>query len=375
MATLFQFPYRTVAEVSLSALLKNVHTLRQFSRREIIPVIKADAYGHGLVPIARTLVTRGSCLTLAVATLEEATELRRRVPHGVQILVLSGFFPHQLEAYTKFRLIPVIHNLLHLKTLLGRKQLPELHLEFDTGMHRLGILPGELDEVIKTLEKLKVKLAGLSTHFAESETLTSPFTDEQIAVFSGIHAALKAGKYLHTDAKIHIANSGAILRGKLWESVAVRPGIALFGVTPNPRLPGSEELVPVLRWKTRILAIKEIKKGETVGYNRTYEAKKKEKLAILPVGYADGYARTMSNKAEVLVAGKRAPVRGIISMDLTTIDVSHIPGVKEGMEVLLLGKAAKDEVTAAELGIWAGTISYEILAGISARVPRVYFDD
>ena len=131
LATVFQFPYRTVAEVSLPALVRNLYTLRNLCRIEIIPVIKADAYGHGMIQIAKVLVHRGSCLTLAVATLEEALELRKKIPHGVSILVLSGFLPHQLEAYTRHKLVPVVHSLHHLKSLVGRKQLPEIHLKLE----------------------------------------------------------------------------------------------------------------------------------------------------------------------------------------------------------------------------------------------------
>lgn len=374
MAAIFQFPYRTVAEISLRDLVRNLHTLRGLCRKEIIPVIKADAYGHGMIPIARALIHRGSCHVLAVATLEEAIELRKKYA-SVGILVLSGFFPHQLDAFNKFRLTPVIHTLNHLKSLLGRRTLPDIHLKFDTGMHRLGLLEEELPDAIETLEKLGIKLAGLATHFAESETTVSSFADQQIARFTAIHKALAERRLLQTDARIHIANSGGILRDKLGFSVAVRPGIALYGISPNPRLPHSDDLLPVLRWKTRILCLKEVPKGETVGYNRTYKTKRKEKLAILPIGYADGYPRLLTNRGHVLVAGKKAPVRGRVSMDLTAVDVSGVPGAREGMEVTLIGKSVKEVVTATDIGNWADTIPYEIFCGISPRVPRVYFDE
>jgi len=374
MATLIPFPYRTVAEISLPSLIKNLVTLRSMSRCEVIPVVKADAYGHGMVPVAKALVQRASCHTLAVATLEEAIELRKRVPGVGTILVLSGFLPHQIDAYTKYRLIPMIHSLYHLRTLQGRKVLPELHLKIDTGMHRLGIPAKQLPEAIKILEKLPVKLSGVASHFAESESSISTFTDKQVAEFETVVQALREKKLVHTDAKIHIANSGGILRHKLGSSVAIRPGLALYGVSPNPRLAQSSDLVPVLEWKTRVLSLRDIARGETVGYGRTYKAKRKEKIAILPIGYADGFPRLLSNQGEVLISGKRAPVRGRVSMDMISVDVTHLPGVKEGGLVTLIGQSGKDRLGAWEIALWAQTIPWEIFCGLSPRVPRVYLD-
>lgn len=374
MGTVFHFPYRTVAEVSLRALLRNLHTLRGISRKEIIPVIKANAYGHGLAPIAKCLALRGSCTMVAVATLEEAIEVRHTVPRGLGILVLSGFFPHQLEAYVKYRLTPVIHNLAHLKALQGQPELPELHLKIDSGMNRLGIGARQIDESLRILEKLPVKLSGLCTQFADSDDLDSLFIDQQIAFFESVYERFLNRRLLHTDARIHLANSGGVLRGKGSVANSVRLGISLFGISPNDRLPSSKDLVPVLQWKTRILCVKEVHRGDTVGYGRTYTATRKEKIALLPVGYADGYPRSLSGKSYVLINGKRALVRGRVSMDLMAIDVTNHPGVKEGQLVTLIGGQGRVSLTAGQLAKIAGTISYEILCGISDRVPRVYLD-
>jgi len=374
MATVFEFPYRTVAEVRLENLLRNLYALRSHCRKEIIPVVKADAYGHGLWPIAKALVHQGSCQTLAVATLEEAIELRRKLA-SPGILVLSGFFPHQVEAYLKHRLTPVIHHLPHLKSLVGRRALPDIHLKFDSGMHRLGLLPDETREAAHLLDRMHTKLSGLATHFAESEAPLSKFTDEQLNVFAGIHDTFRERNLLHTDAKIHVANSGGIVRGKWGPSTAVRPGLALYGISPNPRLEIGFKLLPVLSWKTRILSVKEVVRGESIGYGRTYKTKKKERIAILPVGYADGYPRLLSNRGEVLIAGKRAPVRGRVSMDLIAVDCTAIPSAKEGAEAVLIGESGKDELFATEIANWADTIAYEVLCGISPRVPRLYLED
>lgn len=374
MGTLFHFPYRTVAEVSIPALIKNLVTLRALCRKEIIPVVKADAYGHGMLPVAKALVTRGNCHTVCVATLEEAIELRKKIPYAISILVLSGFLPHQLEAYVKHRLIPVIHCLSHLKSLLNRKHLPDIHLKFDTGMNRLGILPEELNEAVEVLMKLGIKLSGLATHFAESEVTTSRFIDEQLEVFGHIHRALTEKRLLHTDAKIHVGNSGAVLRGKLGSSVAVRPGLSLYGISPNLRLTHASALVPILSWKTRVITVKTVPVGATVGYGRTYKVKKKERIAIVSIGYADGFPRLLSNEGEVLLHGRRVAVRGMVSMDLIAVDCSHVSEVREGSVVTLIGGEGKNKVSAWDIANWARTIPYEILCGISPRVPRLYLD-
>ena len=374
MGTIFQFPYRTVAEISLPALVRNLHTLRSLCRKEIIPVVKADAYGHGMIPVAKTLVSRGSCLTLAVATLEEAIELRKKMPHGVSILVLSGFLPHQFDAYGKYRLTPIIHSLYHLKTLMGRKHLPEIHLKIDTGMNRLGLTPGQMGEAIRTLEKLQIKLAGLATHFAESETTVSDFTDQQIAVFEGIYRELLAHRLLNTDAKIHIGNSGAIMRGKLSFSVAVRPGAQFVRGLAEP---------------------------EVAGLGGSLAGDGMENADSLPQGFEaerDGRIQPdvcRKEKGEDSLASHRLCGRlspsaqqsrgGPFQWSETSysrpgIDGSDSGGLhwrarREGRGTCHFdGQERKDQIGAWEIAHWAQTIPYEILCGISSRVPRVYLD-
>lgn len=373
MGTLYQFPYRTVAEISLSSLIKNLVVLRSLSKKEVIPIVKADAYGHGMVPISKALVSRGSCHTLAVATLEEAIELRKKIPYAISIIVLSGFWPHQLEAFLKYRLIPVIHSLNHLKSLQFRKSLPDIHLKIDTGMHRLGIGLDEIPEAIEILKKNGIKLSGLGTHFAESDKSTSGFTDHQADEFEIIYKEFRAQKLLHTDAKIHLANSSAILRGKLGSSLSVRPGLSLYGLSPNPQLDGSEDLIPILSWRARVVTSKPLKKGDSVGYGRTYRAKKSEKISIVSIGYADGYPRSLSNCGQVLLQGKKVAVRGRVSMDLLAVDSTGLD-VRDGAQVVLIGSDRRQEISAWDVAHWADTIPYEILCGISPRVPRIYLD-
>ena len=374
MATVFQFPYRTVVEISIPALLKNLHLLRGACRMEVIPVVKADAYGHGMVMISKALVKRGGCQMCAVATLEEGMELRKAMSHSAQILVLSGFMPHQLDAYLKYRLIPVVHHLGHLKALSDRRNLPELHLKIDSGMHRLGLLPDEVPEAARLLEKMGQKLAGIASHFAESENPLSGFSDKQGQLFEEAVQVFREQRLLQTDARIHVANSGGILRTKCGSSNAVRSGIALYGISPNPRLARADDLLPILKWKARVLYTKRIPKGGTIGYGRTYRAKREETVALVNIGYADGFPRLLSNRGHVLIHGRRAPVRGIVSMDMIAVGVHHIPGVKEGSLVTLLGESGREKIDAWDVAHWAQTIPYEILCGISPRVPKLYVD-
>jgi len=375
MATLFQFPYRTVAEISLSTLVKNLVTLRAMSQCEVIPVVKANAYGHGVVPIAKALIGRGSCRMLSVATLEEAMELRQKVGKSVSILVLSGFFPHQVEAYVRDNLVPVIHSLNHLKQLSGVEELPDIHLKLDTGMNRLGIALDEINESIRLLEKLGVKLSGIMSHFAESEKQSSSFSDIQLKKFEGAVQEFRSHRLLKTDARIHIANTGGVLRNQLGASNAIRPGIGLYGISPNPDLGNSRMLTPILSWRTRVLSIRTLGKGDTVGYGRTYKVKRRpERIALVPVGYADGYPRLLGNQGEMLGASKRLKVRGRVSMDLTAIDVTNVPSIKEGSTITIVGNFAKLSVNAWDLAKWSDTIPYEIFCGISLRVPRVYLE-
>ncbi|MCB0403284.1 MAG: alanine racemase [Bdellovibrionales bacterium] len=374
MGKIFDFPYRTVAEINLQALVKNLVSLRSSCRKEVIPVVKADAYGHGMVPIAKVLLHRGCCEALAVATLEEAIELRNQFNRRFSILVLSGFLPHQVDAYYRYNLIPVIHSLPHLKSLLHRSQLPPVHLKLDSGMNRLGIKPNEMPDAIETLKKLPDKLAGFATHLADSEDTKSQFIDEQLSVFEHWCQELRSRRLLQTDARIHFANTGAVLRGKASFSTAVRPGIALYGISPNSSLEAGQQLVPILQWKTRILAIKALHEGDTVGYGRAYEAHEGERIALVSVGYADGYPRLASNRGHVLINGQKAPIRGLISMDLLAVDVTHVDGAREAGLVCLIGQDGKQRVSAWDIARWSETIPYEILCGLSKRVQKIYFD-
>lgn len=364
-------PDRTSVEISLSALLQNLEWLRSRCGREIIPVVKADAYGHGTVPIARALVERGGCRALAVATLDEALELRHNVA-GCAVIVLSGFLPDRLDAYRRHRLTPVVFSLEHLRALAGRTDLPDVHLKVDTGMNRLGLRREQMGEALGLLEQLGIRLAGVATHLAESENADPTFTAQQLEAFDAWLAELRSRRLLAPQARVHAGNSAAILGERLGLTTAVRPGLALYGVAPGRGMAGTEELVPVLRWSARVIDVKELAPGDSVGYGRTYVAPARVRMATLSVGYADGYPRSASNRGHVLLGGERAPVIGTISMDLMAVDCSRIEGVRAGSRATLIGEDGALRLSAWDIAGWTETIAYEVLCGISARVTRVH---
>ncbi len=369
----YPFPHRTTLEVSLSAIVKNAVTLRVLCQKELMPVVKDNAYGHGLVPVSRALYHQAGCLTFCVSNLEEGITLRKALPQNAKILVLSGFLPHQIEAYVAFHLTPVIHHLPYLKLFQSLRHRPDFHLKLDTGMSRLGITPQEFPEAISCLEKGGIKLSGLLTHLAESETLSSAFTDQQIKVFESQYEELHHRKLLQTDAQIHLANSAAILcrrTGRITNSA--RPGIALYGVSPNPLLLESDKLYPAIQWKTRVLSYKEIQRGDTVGYNRLYKANKKERIGFLPVGYGDGYPRIAASAGYALASGEKLPIRGAISMDLISVGISNLDKIPEGQTITLMGKSYDKEISCWDLAQWSHTIPYEIMTRLSLKIQRVY---
>jgi alanine racemase len=366
-----------VAEIDLEALRFNFSQLRAQTRgdAEILAVVKADAYGHGAAEVAKELESAGAAL-FGVATTEEGVELRRSV-RSLPILILGGSYPGEFKRILDHKLCPVVFDLEAARALSAHAkktgQRISVHLKIDTGMNRLGI-PwrewGEALEFIRAAGNLLVE--GLMSHFSVAESEDPDhraFTEQQARRFRDcVEAARGVGvrpRYLH------MANSAAAVRGLAGFNL-VRPGLMLYGLYPGPALRDRVSLRPALRWKTAVLSVKRVPAGETVSYGRTYRCEKETTIAVLPVGYADGYSRRFSNRGEVLIRGKRAKIAGIVCMDLTMADVGEIPGVQAGEEVVLLGKQGPEEIGAAELAGWAGAIPYEVLCGIGRRVPRVY---
>jgi alanine racemase len=360
--------------IDLAALRWNFQQVRNSIAPgvKILSVVKADAYGHGAPEVARVLAEAGSD-GFGVATLEEGIELRKS---GIKspILVLTAVYPEQLGEFLRHCLTPAVSDLhtLHEMEKLLRKRSRSLnfHLKVDTGMSRLGLLHSDIDAWLPDFGKLKaLKLEGLFSQLSHAEDANGDHTQSQVKNFARVHARLRDTGL--NPSLVHLANSAGIIGVPSAHGTMVRPGLMLYGLYPVPEMARRVELRPVLSWKTRVLQLKELPADSSIGYGRTFVTKRKSSIATLPVGYADGYHRLLSNRGAALVRGKRAPVVGRISMDLTMIDVTDIRGVTQGDEVVLLGRQGEETISADEMAGWAETISYEILTSISARVPRI----
>jgi alanine racemase len=245
------------------------------------------------------------------------------------------------------------------------------HLKVDTGMGRIGFPASEIDSWLPELESLKaLRLEGLFSHFSQAESVEGSYTLRQLEIFR--HVVERVHRAGHRPSLIHLANSASVITLPDAHFNLVRPGLMLYGAYPGPEMIGQITLKPALTWKTRILQLKKLPAGSSVSYGQTFVTTRESLIATLPVGYADGYPRLLSNRGAVLVRGKRAPIAGRVCMDLTMVDVTDIGGTKQGDEVVLLGEQERDRISADEMAGWANTISYEIFTSISARVPRIY---
>ncbi len=377
---------RTWAEVSLSALGANFHAVQKHVGKDvtICGVVKADGYGHGAVECARALESEGA-QWLGVTDAAEGLALRG-AGTKTRILLMTGIWKGEEDGIVAQNLTPTIWEPWHIEKLeraarkrqgtLPAHRLP-VHLKIDTGMHRLGASKEALPHLCEMLSACQhLCLEGVSTHFASAEVLDAEDAVRQIKCFEEGLAVLR--NYGLRPSLIHMGNSAAMsARPDTWKTM-VRPGIALYGYSLAFTRGGEAATVaplplrPVLSWKTRVLTVKEVAAGEAVGYMGTYVTKKRSRIAVVPVGYADGYPRLLSNRARVLVGGEYAPVVGRVTMDLTSVDVSHIPGVAVGDEVILIGQNNGKSVDAVELARLCESVPYEILCGLSQRVPRVY---
>ncbi len=367
----------TRAEIDLAALRHNLSEVQKLvGAAQILAVVKANAYGHGAAPIARTLERAGVPM-LGVALVEEGIELRNA---GVNapILVLGGSYEGGYDLMVEYQLRPTIFRPEHLSGLSraaeARQRPINAHLKVDTGMGRLGVRLEELPDFLdQAARHPRVQIEGLLSHFANADLADAAVTHEQIARYK---RALTLMRGRGVDPKWrHLSNSAGVVdlpevRDGL-ELNLVRPGIALYGLAAAPRLASLAALRPVLSWKTGIVHLKEVEAGTPISYGHTWTAPRKSLIATLPVGYADGYSRQYGNKAQVLVRGRRAPVVGRVCMDMCMVDVTDVPGVAMSDEVVLLGPQGGDELPAEALAGWSNTIHYEVLCGVGARVPRV----
>ncbi|NLG36875.1 MAG: alanine racemase [Clostridiales bacterium] len=358
--------------VDLSAIERNIGFVRQGLGPEtgMIAVVKANAYGHGMFEVARRALGCGVSM-LAVATDAEGAQLRE-AGIGAPVLVLGGLLPQCAPTLLKHRLIPAVYT-SEMIYALSKAAAPDravpIHIKIETGMNRSGARPGrELSALLEALwECPRVRLTGMFSHFAAAEEADDSFTRRQYDVF---RQAAEQAREAGFSPRLHIGNSAAAMRHAFAHMDWVRLGIVMYGL--DPAGDANPNLQPALSWITRIVCLKRIEAGETVGYGRTYTATGPRTIATLPVGYADGYRRAFGGRADVLIGGRRAPVVGLVCMDQCMADVSGIPGVKVGDEAVLLGKQADEEITAGELAAIAHTIHYEIVTCIGPRIPRIH---
>ena len=378
----------TWVEVDLRVLESNFRIIRSFLPDDVrmIAVVKAHGYGHGVIPVSQTLEKAG-VEALAVAILEEAVVLRN-VGIRSPIILLNGFWQGQEEELILQNVIPTVYTremLISLENAATRLQKPCLfHLKVNTGMSRLGV---DWEEGIAFLESCSecrwAHCDGIYTHFGSAEDIQSLSNRRQLNRFKDLLAQTRLPRPF---SWCHAANSAAMINFRESWFNAVRPGLILYGINPmGSRDPGSasisyengwqgvlSNLRPVLSFKTRVMQIRKVRKGTTIGYSESYAVPRDSVIATLPVGYADGLLRVLSNKGWVLVRGHQAPIVGRISMDLTTIDVTDIPTVETGDDVVLIGKQGEKAIGAGDMAFQAGTIPYEILCRIGNRVTRVY---
>jgi alanine racemase len=374
----------TWAQVSLENLRYNFGVVQRHigAGITVCAVVKADAYGHGAVECARALEEEGA-RWLGVTSLDEAIPLRDA---GIRtrLLLMTGFWRGEEEEIIRLQLTPTVWEPGQVELLekaaagLGLPRLP-VHLKVDTGMGRLGVDPEDLYQVASALKASShLLLEGLSTHLASSEVLDAPSVNDQLQKFEQVRSLLRNEGF--DLPLVHVANTGAVISKQESWNTMVRPGIALYGYYLPFERAGREVsgsklrlgVKPVLTWKTRILSLRDVRANQALGYGGTYVTKAPARIAVLPVGYADGLNRALSSRGRVIVREHYAPIVGRISMDLTLADVTGLPGVSVGDEVVLLGALDGLSVDAREHAELANTNVYEILCAISKRVPRKY---
>ncbi|HEV2765463.1 MAG TPA: alanine racemase [Pyrinomonadaceae bacterium] len=368
----------TWAEIDLDALASNFRAVRERvgAGVRLMGVVKADAYGHGAPACARRLAAEGASW-FGVALVEEGVELRAS---GVEqpILCFGGFWEGQAAACLKFDLTPVVYRLDMAEALDAAARaagvVRDVHVKIDTGMGRLGVRHEWAREFAEGVRRFRnVRVGGLMTHFAAADDPGRVcYTGEQVARFRKAVEAFRARG--HSPAYEHMANSAAALAHPEARGNLVRPGGVLYGLWRDvlPPLADPPQFRPVMTLRSRVVLLKPVHAGETIGYGCTFEAAREMLVATLPVGYSDGYMRALSNRGRVVVRGRYAPVVGRVSMDLTLVDVTDVPGVSVGDAVTLLGTDGTLELPAEDLARTAGTLSYEVTCGIDSRVPRVY---
>ncbi|MBU5427416.1 alanine racemase [Tissierella pigra] len=367
------------AEINLDNLAHNIMEVRKHIKENtlVTAVVKANGYGHGSIDIARTLLNNGAD-RLAVATVGEAIELRRANIND-SILILGYTSPNNYEAILKYDLIQTIYNYSDAKKLsskaieLGKKA--TIHIKIDTGMGRIGFEANEetVEDILKISKLQNIYVEGIFSHFAKADELDKSYSTIQFKRYMEIINKLE-NRGLNIKIK-HMSNSAGIIDLRDYDLDMVRAGIMIYGLYPSDEV-NKEYIVlkPAMALKTKIVHLKTVSRGTGISYGHTFITERESKIATIPIGYADGFTRLLSNKAEVYIRGKRAKIVGNICMDQCMIDVSHIENIELGDEVVIFGYE-KGHPHVDELGAKLGTINYEIICMVSRRVPRVYISD
>lgn len=368
-------------EIDLSCLGKNYQWIRKKinPKVKIMAVVKADAYGHGLVPVARELMKLG-IPALGVSSLEEAILIRKKVSSDIPVVLLLGLFPEEIKACLHYHLTPILHNFetaLQLNQAAQRRKIRvPVHIKVDTGMGRLGVPWFEFGTFIKKMGALKgVQVIGLTSHFSQADEKGKPYNHLQWKRFSdALILARQSGLELIEN---HMANSAALLNCRQSHLHFVRSGILLYGCNPVESFKGNQriDLGPAMTLKSRVLQIKQLPAGVEVSYGGTYTTSGTETIALIPIGYANGYPRLLSNRGEVLIRGNRFPIVGRVCMNLTMVRVESSLRLRVGEEVVLMGSQGRETITPDELARKAGTIPYEILCLLGRLNPRKYLGD
>ncbi len=366
----------TIAEIDLDAIAFNLQGIRKkVAPAGIMAVVKADAYGHGAVQVSQTALRNGACC-LGVALVEEAIELRQAEIQA-PILVFGGMRPEDAPLFVQYQLQATVYEtkaILALEKAAKEQNRPvDVHVKIDTGMGRVGVDWRKALPLIERIARSEaVRLAGVYTHFATSDMIDKSYAHLQLARFRHLLDQLQA-RHINVPLK-HTANSGAIL--DLPESYfdLVRPGVMMYGHYPSKETSESIPLKPAMKFKTQVLHIKQISRGDSVSYGRKFIASEDTFIATLPVGYADGYNRLLSGQGKVLIRGKVYPVVGRVCMDLIMVDVGRKPSVRVGDEAVLFGRQGRNQISVQSLCDLLHTIPYEVTCWVSKRVPRVYIE-
>ena len=373
---------RGYAEVDLDAIVDNMKNMKQNIAPEtkMIGVIKTDGYGHGSIPIAHELEKLDFMFGFAVATAEEAQNLRGA---GITkpILVLGYTFPYSYETMAREEIRPAVFRydmLSELSEAAGKAgKTIKIHIKVDTGMSRIGITPDEegLKFVECAMQQKGIEIEGIFTHFAKADMADKTDAEKQLQQFKTFLQMIREKLHIEIPVK-HCSNSAGILEMPKANMDVVRAGITLYGLYPSEEV--SREAVPLrpaLSFYSHVVYCKTIHKGQSVSYGGTYTAEEDVRVATIPIGYGDGYPRSLSGKGYVLIHGKKAPILGRVCMDQFMVDVSAIPDVKEGDRVTLLGCDGDEQISAELLGALSGRFNYELVCDIGKRIPRVYLKD